>query len=350
MPNKTARRKTSKPVRGWKYIQTKKHINQRTKLAIIVFAAVATLLLLSQAVKFTQMLFNPWRETNSVKRASFWNGNFNFNVVILAKGASLLSFNPKEHKVTIVDIPPNLYLEASHGFGKWQISSIYGLGQSQNNLGGGKLLKDTTENLFGLPIDGFLKLSDQYSKKDAIAIVLEIKKNPFSIISVLPSLKTNLTPYELIRLDLGLFKVRFDKIKQINLENAGDFLQKDKLPDGTEILTADTVRLDSLLSGLIDSAILSEHKKIAIFNATSHPGLAQKAARMIANIGGDVIITSNGQNQLKKSKVVGEQSNTLDRLRQIFTYGDIIDSKDKDLFSSRAEIDLFLGEDYFDRL
>ena len=75
-----------------------------------------------------------------------------------AKSVSLLSVNPQEKKVTIIDLPQNLYLEATGGFGKWQLRSIYDLGESQS-IGGGQLLKDTLTNFFGLPIDGFLQFS-----------------------------------------------------------------------------------------------------------------------------------------------------------------------------------------------
>lgn len=163
-------------------------------------------------------------------------------------------------------------------------------------------------------------------------------------------LKTNLTPYELIRLNLKLSSVRFDKVKQIHLEQIPDLLEANILPDGTGILTVDTIKLDSILSGMVDMTLRSEHKTIAIYNATAHPGLAQKAARIISNIGGDVIITANAQDLLKNTRLTGEKSKTLDRLRQIFKPNDIIEPKDKDVISTRAQINLSLGEDYFEQL
>ncbi len=339
MPSKTTRK------RGWKDIQSKKQISQRNKLAVIVLVSVMALLLLSQVVKFTQMLFSPKTQSSQVKRNYSWNGDFNLNVLIRGKGVSLLSLNPQNQKVTIIDIPKNAYLEVPHGFGKWQLESIYDLGDSQS-IGGGNLLKDSLANQFGLPIDGFLQFSGKYSLDDSNTIVSEIRKDPLFIINSLPYLKTDLTPFELIRLKMALSGVRFDKIKQINLERETDFFQKEKLADGTDVLTADTVRLDSALSDMIDPVLQLEHKTIAIFNSTNHPQLAQKAARLITNIGGDVIITSNGQDKLKKSQISGEKSKTYTRIKQIFEADDIIDRSNEDLTSSRAQINLFLGEDY----
>ncbi len=334
--------------RGWKDVQAKRRSTQKTKLALIILAIIFALLVLSQAVKFTQMLFSPWKQTSSVKRTYFWKGDSNINILIKAKGIALLVFSPKDQKITTIDIPQTTYLEVSHGFGKWQLGSVYNLGESQS-YGGNKLLTDSLVNLFGLPIDGFLNFSGKHSSRTPNTIVSEIRKNPFFAVNILPFLKTDLTPLELIRLKSGLSSVRFDKIKQKNLENS-DLLQEEKLADGTDILIPDTFKLDSMLSSLVDPEIASEHKNIAIFNSTDHPQLAQKAARTITNLGANVIITSNGQNKYKVTYVVGEKSKTLDRLMQIFGSGDIIDPKDGDLILSRAQINVFLGEDYFNRL
>lgn len=331
--------------RGWKYVQHKKQTTERTKLALIVLAAVVILLILSQVFKFTQMLFNPWKEASLTKRTTLWNGDFNINVLLHTKDTSLLMFSPQNQKVTVITIPKQTYLETTHGFGKWQIASIYGLGESQKDLGGDILLKDTLMNQLGVPIDGFLDFSGKYSQMEVSTLISEIRKNPISAVNILTNLKTDLTPIELLKLKIGLSSVRFDKITQINLEKS-TALQKEQLADGTEVLTPDTIRIDSIISDMTDPAIQLEHKTIAIFNSTNRPQLAQKAARLITNMGGDVIVTSNGQNKFKTTSVVGEKSKTLDRLKQIFGSNDIIDRKDEDLVSSRAQINLFLGEDY----
>lgn len=329
-------------MRGWKATQSKRQVRKRTKLAFIILGIVIILLLLSQAVKFTKMLFSPWQD--SVHRTFFWNGDFNLNLVIKGKDISLLSFDPQNTKVVIYSIPQNSYLEVARGFGKWQLRSVYDLGASQQ-VGGGRLLSDTLSDFFGLPVDGFLVFSGKYANIEADSIVSE-SRNPFFVTSILPFIRTDLTPFELIRLQKGLSSVRFDKVRKIDLA-AANLLTKEKLADGTDVYTPDVFKLDSVLSGMKDYSFASEHKTIAIFNSTNYPGLAQKAARVITNMGGDVIITSNGQKKWEKTYVVGEQSKTLDRLKQVFgSKNNIIDSSNEDLASSRAQINIFLGEDY----
>lgn len=308
---------------GWKTAQSKKNTDKKVKLALIVLSLVTGLILLSWLFKFGQYFFGQTK----------WNGDSNINIVLKSQSISLLSYNPKDEKITFIDIPDKTYLDVSEGFGSWQIGSVY-------PLGGGELLQKSLSSFFGVPIQGFLESDNFDSLTD---------KNPLSLLRVLSTLKTNLTPYEILRLKLGMSAVRFDKIKRINLEEAG-LLDKDKLPDGTDILTSDNVKLDSLSNFFADPALKKERKTIAVFNSTSVPGLAQKAARLISNMGGEVIIVSNSGTELQKSAVLGEKSKTLDYLKQIFTSNGTIDPKLEDLVSSRAAINLFLGEDYFKNL
>ena len=72
MPNKFAphksrtihKRTPKKASRGWKDIQGKRQKTKTTKFALLVFGVIVSILLLSQVVKFTQMLFHPWRVPN----------------------------------------------------------------------------------------------------------------------------------------------------------------------------------------------------------------------------------------------------------------------------------------------
>lgn len=338
MPTKSARAKSSR--------------TKRIKLALIVFLVIFGLLLAAQIVKFTKALYSPWGGGN-INRSFSWEGDFNINLVIRVKGISLLIFKPQERKLTIVNLPDSTYFEAGRGFGKWMLSSIYGLGQSQEDLGGGQLLKDSVKNLFGLPIDGFLDFSGKYSQKNGAEMIQAIRESPFGGFILLSDLKTDLNPLELFRLKMGLSSVRFDKIQEINLEKLG-VLGQERLADGTLVSTLDPVQLDLIFTDFADSIIKTEHKTIAVFNATNRPQLAQKWARLISNLGGDVIITSNSQNKLKVTQVMGAESKTLERLKQILE-STCSTGRDRGIcgkinpklqdFSSRAEINIFLGED-----
>lgn len=316
---------------SWKAVQSRKKIHKKTKLALIALGLILLLLAAAQIFRFTKVISSPWNMSSKSQPLTGWNGRFNINLVILSQSISLVSFNPKEQKIVTIKVPDETYLDVAEGFGKWQLRSVH-------DLGGSQLLKQTLSGFFGIPIDGFMEVS---SLDDLLS------KNPISSFNLLSKLKTDLTLGQLIRLKIGLASVRFDKIIELDLVNT-NVLDRTTLLDGSQVYMADPLRLDSILTDLADPSLSMEQKTIAIFNATDHPQLAQKAARLISNLGGNVIITSNAKVRLEKTQAVGEESATLERVKQIFGRGDTIDASDEDLTSSRAQINLFLGEDYFE--
>lgn len=335
MPSKSTQKKS-----GWKTVQSKTRMKQRTRLALIVLGLVVGLLILSWLVKFTQNLFSP--QTNQYHKNYLWNGEFNLNLVVKSKNISLLTYKPKENSVVIVNIPDNTFLEVPDGFGKWQLGSVYG-------LGGNKLLAETLKFFLAVPIDGFLDFSD-LNPKSTSEIVTQLRQNPISGFELLSGLKTNLTMWELIKLKLGISGVRFDKVEELDLGKL-NVLDKENLSDNTPILTSDPVKLDSVLISLTDPAVSSERKSIAMFNATRVPQLANKWARLITNLGGNVIITANAASELEQTEMAGESSATLRRLQQVFAIGCKGAAKCVKVNSAgnqapaRAQINLFLGAD-----
>lgn len=333
----------------WKDTQSRSKQKKRVKFAVFVLGLICGILILSWMVQFITSLLNPLG-IDSKKRNYIWNGEFNINLVVKTARIDLLSYNPKEKKITIIKIPDNLFIDVPFGFGKWQLRSVFDLGQSQKGIGGDQLLKNTLTGFFALPIDGFLDLNRFQSASE---VVEAIRKNPFSGFELLSTFKTDLSVFELIRLKIGLYSVRFDKIKVLDLMDLG-VLDKENLPDGTEVVITDPVKLDSVLVSLADPAIVSERKTIAVFNATDRIQLANKWARLITNLGGNVIITTNAKERLKKTGLQGEKSRTYQRINQIFSdldcqnnpKCDIIKSQNEDIASSRAQINLFIGEDY----
>lgn len=334
MPKKSARKS------GWKFHQQNNNIKKKTKLALLVLGFLAILLILSQIVHFVKLFTSPFSFQNQSKNYT-WNGEFNLNLVSLRDQITLISYNPKGGKVTIMAIPDETYIEVPGGFGSWQLRSIYDLGQ-QSRIGGEKLLKQSLSDFLGLPIDGFASHD----------LVDEFRHSLISGFTLLPNLKTDLTLWELLRLKMGLLQVRFDKIQKINLADLV-LLDKQYLADSTQVFTLDSIRLDSIMSKFTDGQIASEQVSVAIFNATDRPLLAQKAKRIVTNLGGNVIVTQNAPKIMQKSYVEGENSKTKERLVQIFDLGcsnnpkcDKIAAGDLGVVSMRAQIILVLGEDF----
>lgn len=330
----------------WKLIQSRHKQKKKIKLALLTVAILGLLFFAGALVNLTKTLTSPW-QLDVIKKSFRWDGSYNINVAVRGASVSLFSFNPAQKKITIIKLPDQTYLDVPGGFGKWQIRSVYDLGQS-NKIGGGELLERTLTSFFGVPVEGFIQLKGTFAQKEAEDFIYWIRQNPMNIFLANKYTKSDLSFLELTHLNLKLFQVRFDKVNSINLEVLS-VLDKSSLPDQTEVLIGDPVRLDSVLVSLADETIKTEHKTVAVFNATDRPLIAQKAARIITNLGGNVIQISNTSLKQDKTRIRGEQSQTLKRLTQIFGCCDKIEPQ-LERISSRAQINVILGEDFFFRL
>lgn len=330
----------------WKLVQSRQKQKKRIKLALLTVAILGSLFLAGALVNLTKTLTSPW-QLNTQKSYS-WDGRYNLNVVLRGASVSLISFNPVQKKVIVIKLPPQTYLDVPGGFGKWQLRSVYDLGQSGSSAGA-NLLERTLTSFLGVPVEGFIQLRGDFAEEGGEDFVRLIRQNPLNILLALKDTRSDLSPLELLRFNMALFQVRFDKVNSIDL-GSSSVLNKSNLPDQTEVLIGDPVRIDSIAQNLADNGVLEEHKTVAVFNATERPLIAQKAARIVTNLGGNVIQISNASFKLDKTRVSGEPSQTLKRLTQIFGCCDKIDPQSLEGISSRAQINVILGEDFFLRL
>ena len=328
---------------GWKTVQNKNKGKKKTRLALTFLGLILLLIIFGNLVKFYETLFSPWKLHSQTDKNYTWNGEFNLNIVV-KKNDSLfvLVFNPKDERAILINIPNQTLVEVADDFGKWQIRAVLG-------LGGVKLVEETIASLLGIPIDGFLDIEGLQSVADGDQLIAKFGKDLTHGFILLPAISTDLTLIELIRLKMGLSSVRFDKIEKLDLTLA---LEKSKLPDGTEVLIPDLIRIDGIIAPFVlDPIIKLEHKNIAIFNATKVSGIAQSAARMVTNMGGNAIITTNASKKIPNTQVIGEKSQTLKRLLEIFEKNcgkncDRIDPGNEEIVTSRAQINIILGEDF----
>lgn len=323
------------------------------RLAIFVLVILILILFFGKIFQFSKTLFSPWMDQeNIIARTYTWDGTFNINVVLQGENTFLLSYNPQNKTVILIPIPKNTYVDTAYGMGQWQMGSVYNLGET-SETNGVNLTEKTVSALFGIPIDGFIQLKGGISDKKADQVVDALKKSPLNIFSIISDLKSDLTLWELIKLKFALADVRFDKVKILDLQKL-DVLLSEELPDKTEVFSVDNIRIDGVLSSLIDPNIRDESVSISVFNGTDESLLAQKGARILTNTGAHVITTSNTNKKFKKTFVYGKKSKTLVRIAQIFSSPcqnkEECDKIEPELKSetgfSRADINVVLGADF----
>lgn len=177
----------------------------------------------------------------------------------------------------------------------------------------------TINKFLAIPVDGFVfeDSLDLNQKVDSLFLrmILDSKK-----------LKTNLTIVDLLRLFALAKKLPENGINEI-------FISQDLSPS----------EIDGVVSQLInDETIQKERKRIEIINGTNVSGLGNRLARLITNMGGDVIIVATGNRPEKVSTISynDDKSYTVERLAKILNFKSV-NVQDKGI----ADITIVVGED-----
>lgn len=258
----------------------------------------------------------------------------------------MLSYDPGNKTIVILKIPDDTYFDLPKGFGSWRVGSIYGLGQEEKPPVGAELLKESLAKLLGLPIDGYISLKSSVSIDQEVS---SLHKNPASIVPFIGSIQTDLTPLETLNLLHSLSSVRSDKVTTLDIANS-NLTESKLLPDQERVLGIDSISFDLFVRKyMADSTMVNEGVSVGVFNATDHPGIGADVARIVTNMGGNVIFVTNTDNTLGKTIVTSSKSSlTSQRLIQVFApWCSNCKSADERVIDSRAEVNIVLGEDYY---
>jgi hypothetical protein len=335
-------------------------------LGLMVLFFLILLILVGKFFTFIQSLNQAYSPDGQDKTKKYsWDGKGEINLAVKADSVYVLSFDPLDQLVNLIRIPDDTYMSLPFGYGRWAVSSVYQLGQNEQPEIGGKLLKATLSNSLGVPIDDYLIASGNFESRSFEEVIKDLRQNPVSGLSLLQGSKTDLSAVEYWHLVWGIKGVRPDKVKLTDL-GKNNLTYSLALPDGSKVLGISQVDFDQYVEDRFeDNRLKNEGLSVGIFNATDHPGLAEKAARLITNAGGRVVFTTNSADKQKNNLVVGKPSVTTTRLTQLFAPDCLNQNRSLGLFkseknqcltkslnvtSSRADINVVLGEDYFNQL
>lgn len=254
-----------------------------TKLAIIFFSFVVLIISISLIINFMLILSQ-----------SKFDDSKNFAVTISnQKNLEVISFSPGS---------------VQSGF-----SPSLSILKLEKNLG------TSPSQFLAIPIDGFIRGDD-------LVLNEKIESMFFRMILNYKNLQTNLTVIDFIK--LFIFAKSLPE-REIQIKN---------------IYKAQTINeIDSVVSRLVsDDQIEKEGKTIHIINGTNVSGLGNRLARLIANIGGDVIIVATSDDSRKYSEIsyIGNKSYTVERLGKILKFK-TIKAQDKTI----ADITIIIGND-----
>lgn len=252
---------------------------KNTKFAIIFFVLIGVIVMSSLIYKAVSL----------VARSRFDN-HHRFNVLLSdSKNIKILSFAPDENLISSLQIK-----------------------DSNNNLDIYKFLE--------IPIDATILTDSENFNKDIPSLlgsaVLNYKDN-----------HSGLTVVDVIRLLLFAKTVKTESVHSDELATDLDESERDKI----------------LAALFEDDKISNEKVSIEIINAAGEQGLGNRIARLITNMGGNVLIVSTSSDLENKSYISykGKKIYTLEKLKNLLGF-EMIDKNQQEI----GDITIRLGKDY----
>ncbi len=275
-------------------------------------------------------------------RRSLWNGRDRINFVLKGEETILASFEPNQENLSLILIPNQTLLEVCHGYGKYKVEAIPGLEKLEKREA---LLAESAQESLAVPVEGWIGMSNVKCQMSNVKekILCEMGNQIFQ------KKITNFSRWDLARLWWEIKKVKAGNVEILDLGKL-NVLTQSKLPDGTVVFEIDSSILDPLIQKYFsDLAFKQEGFSIEVLNGTTHLGLAEKGARILSNLGGEVVWVGNSEAGSEKC-VVGSGKNK----KETYTVRKIIKifgcSWQEKKEEGKTEITVILGENYWQKL
>lgn len=298
------------------------------------------------AVLFAGIFF--WQGWQALKE-DIWDGDHQLNLV-WASGPEVLvtSYLPNQGSLIFLRIPGDTYLETAQGFGTYRAEAVFPLGELSGK--GGELLRRTVQENFGLPVDGFAVVETDCLSRAGLLRTEEVKGCLVSSFRpiILGRGQTNLGLVSRLRFFRTLTGVRPDKIDYYDLAQT-KVVGSQVLPDGTQVLSIDRQRVDGLVGRVFaDPDIAASELDFEVVNATDHPGLAAKVARILTNSGALVVHVGDSPGRPSESLISVKQKEQLNsypiaRFARVLSLPVRVGKS----ASGRAQVRLILAEDFW---
>lgn len=288
--------------------------------------------------------------------------NYRVNILLISTDRQkslndlvLATYSKVEGTIKFLKIPIDVFLALPSDYGWGNLKNAYLIGQTEAKQKGVDVLVRGVEVLLAAPIDGYISVDDPKFSFDLADLESARRyafspgfliKSPLVKLDMDSNVHTSLSPLSLARLVWDAKMVRFDKAKSRDL---AEYITTATIDDQNYPIL-DTLQLDSYLKDVLaEPKILADLARVEVENSTTKPGLASLAARVINNLGGDVVYTGNSSDNLVKTKIIayGKKDDTASRLGEVL--GAKIEVKKPDE-SARGDIVIKVGIDFFERI
>jgi len=266
-------------------------------------------------------------------------------VAIVGDPTVVFSYDLKRNTITALSIPSTMYVDVVRGYGAYPVSSLWKLDSMDKRQG--VLFLETLEEAVGFPVRFFI---DPHSKSYSERTVEDRIQELLSLRSCLTMLfrqkKTNMPPWLYFSLYRMYQGINSADVTIFDLNNHAVY---DSVPraDGSEINKIDPDKLNLLLgTHAEDAQIRKENLRLAVYNTTASPGLAQKITRVIETTGFHVVTLGNNEaiqpeRCILKTKKENQDSISIQTLQWL--YGCVREVEDE---AMQEDIAFIIGTEY----
>lgn len=250
---------------------------------------------------------------------------------------------------TILIIPGGLQIEATHGMGWYAVDALWKLDDMDHRHG--DLLTSSIEDACGFPMTWYMKPTQNISVGDTKEQILQSVINTTSLPSLLSAAfgkQTNMTVFGAVRVWRRLQNLAPDTVTVVDFRTTPMYSDV-TLPDGSVVQRFDAMRYDALIGdALEDMHIRQDALRVALYNTTQKPGIAQQLARTIDHMGGFVVSVTNDTPELNTTCEIRGSSPIL-RTETAKMLAKNYQCSIKEGDTERADIEMRLGDGFVKR-
>lgn len=247
-----------------------------------------------------------------------WDAVSRYTFVVHSNPLIVVSVEPATKRSVVVTFPSNALLSLPYGYGSYQASSVFPLGELDNTHGGGKLLMRSIEETLGAPVYGYLSFGQEIVLAPDRTDISQLKKKYFSasnillrfpsFLRVIETMTTNISVVDMYQLWMAIRNIRSDTVVHIDTQMEG-LLQKTILPDGSIQYVIDTDTFANRYPDIFqDHAVRLEEKTVEVVNATKEPSVAARFGHILETMGAHVLVKSTSQSEMKDPCVIAIKS------------------------------------------
>lgn len=224
--------------------------------------------------------------------------------VIAGSPTLVVSWQGENKKLVMVKIPESIVIDGIHGYGRYSLRALWDLGTIEKKDGG--VLAQSLEDALSIPIPWYISGSRDTTSDDAGETVRNIFSLGGMTRFVTGVYSTNMPLPLTFRLWWTIATIRSDRFKLIPLGDRAT--QKEVQPDGSVVSILFKESLDRIFGDTFeDRVIRREGMRVAVYNATQTPGLAERVAGVVGRLGAIVVRTGNGEVPVDRCQIQGQR-------------------------------------------